>query len=434
MILFPQVARLARRTGLLLALAESLLAAGARAQSASASSPYDLARTRPGEPTWAPLMRLRASAPRFDHDSATQRQAWLQLLAQAEATFGNYDRALAAWDRLGTASTGDLDAARRRFTAARQVPVLDTLRAMADTARVIMINERHHAASDRLLTLQLLRSLRAKGFRYFAAEAFPADSALRAPAFPRDDDSYTSEPLFAELVREARRLGYTLVAYEAAGTQWEQPDSLTPQQRRDWAQAHNLAAATVERDPRAKVLVHAGFDHVRERATPAWHPMAAYFRARTGIDPVTVDQTSGSERSTPAFAHPVHRVFGSSLPSTGTVFVDSGGAVIGASAMLVDLVAIRAAAAPVAGRPAHLAMLGTRRAVTVRTPPCRTRHCVLVAHRAGDPPEAAVLDRVEVERTTTATLMLPNGVARLTLYDVSGARLQQWTRRTGPSR
>jgi hypothetical protein len=297
-----------------------------------------------------------------------------------------------------------------------------------------MINERHHAASDRLLTLQLLRTLRAKGFRYFAAEAFPADSALHAPGFPRNDDSYTSEPLFAEVVREARRLGYTLVAYEAAGSQWEQPDSLTPQQRRDWAQAHNLAAATVERDPGAKVLVHAGFDHIRERATSAWHPMGAYFRARTGIDPVTVDQTSGSERSTPAFAHPVHRVFGSALPSTGTAFVDSAGAVIGASAMLVDLVAIRAAAAPVAGRPAHLAMLGTRRAITVRTPPCRTRHCVLVAHRVGDPPEAAVLDRVEVERTTTATLMLPNGVARLTLYDVGGARLLQWTRRTDPAR
>ena len=53
--------------------------------------------------------------------------------------------------------------------------VTNLLIAAADTARVLMINERHHAASDRVLTLRLLAPLREKGFRYFAAEAFAAE-------------------------------------------------------------------------------------------------------------------------------------------------------------------------------------------------------------------------------------------------------------------
>lgn len=403
-------------------------------QSAPHESPYQLARARDGEPSWAPLMRLRAAATRFAVDTpetaARSRQTWLQLLAQAEATFGNHQRALDAWDRLGGQTTGDLATVRRRFRAARRVSAFDTIVAMADTARVIMINERHHSAADRVLTLRLLRALRAKGYRYFAAEAFAVDSALPARGYAFDDDSYTSEPVFAELVREALRLGYTLVPYEASARQFEEPDSLTPQARRDFAQAMNLASGTIERDPRGKVLVHAGFDHIRERATPGWSPMAAYFRARTGIDPVTVDQTSGTERGSATFAHPVHRALGRDLSSEGTVFIDdSTGAPIGSSAMAVDLVVIRAAGPLIHGRPSFLTLRGARRPVRVATPECRARHCVLTAHRASDPDTATVLDRVEVDATTTATLFLPTAPVRLTLFTVDGTRLRQWTRR-----
>ncbi len=378
----------------------------ASGQTAAAESPFSLAGVRPGEPIWAPLFRLRAAAPQFARDTASsERQTWLQLLAQAEATFGNYHRALGAWDELARASNGSDAAVRQRYATARRVTVFDTLVAMADTTRVIMINERHHASSDRVLTLALLPALYAKGFRYFAAEAFAMDAALTARRHALDDGSYTSEPVFAEIVREARRLGYTLVPYEAQGRQYTEPDSLTPQQRRDFSQAENLFAATLARDPSAKVLVHAGFAHIRERAAPNWSPMAAYFRARTGIDPVTVDQTSGTERSAPAFAHPVHRAAPEVLSNTGDIFIDSTGASIGASGLLVDFVVMRTAAPDVDGRPAFLTMGGRRRPVRVDVPECAQRHCVLTAHHTSEPDSAAVLDRVELDRQTRATLV-----------------------------
>lgn len=372
-------------------------------------------------------MRLRVAASRFDHDSASQRHTWLQLLAQAEATFGNHQRALEAWDRLRKPAAGDVEPARQKFIRARQVPIIDTLLAMADTARVIMINERHHASSDRLLTLQLLRMLRGRGFRYFAAEALAEAASPTTHKYELDSDAYTSEPLFAELLREAKSLGYVLVPYEAVGKQFDEPDSLTPQQRRDYAQARNLAAATVLRDPQAKVLVHAGFDHVREKATAQWSPMAAYFTALTGIDPVTVDQASGTERSSSAFAHPVHRAFPGELPAQAVSFVDSTGAVIGANTLLVDFVAIRAASPLIDGRPAFLTLEGTREPTRIAVPECATQHCVLTAHHSREPDAAVVLDRAEVERATNVTLFLPSTPVRLTLYSVKGTRLRQWT-------
>ena len=61
----------------------------------------------------------------------------------------------------------------------RATDAVALIAATADTARIVIINERHHAASDRLLTLRLLGVLRQKGYRYFAAEAFDwADTGL----------------------------------------------------------------------------------------------------------------------------------------------------------------------------------------------------------------------------------------------------------------
>lgn len=437
---FHRIARtmspLTRTLLVLLYLSASARLQPVGAQPVANESPYALARLRAGEPAWAPLLRLRAAASRFAPDSArgegsrtsAEEQAWLQLLAQAEATFGNPQRALEAWDRLGRPFTGDLTPYRTRYGTARQVSAFDTIVAMADTARVIMVNERHHAAEDRLLTLRLLRALRAKGYRYFAAEAFAVDTSLPMRGYVLDDGSYLSEPLFAETVREALRLGYTLVPYEASERQFKEPDSLTPQQRRDWGQAQNLVARTLAVDSQARVLVHAGFDHIKQRARANWSPMAAYFVQLTGIDPVTVDQTNATARSRPETSHPVHQALRGRLPTDGTIFMsDSSGESIGASALAVDFVVVRAAAPDIAERPSYMTMNGLRRAVRVSVPECRRVNCVVTAHRAAEPDEAAVLDRVEVAQRDTATLFLPTEDVRVSVYAHDGQRLRSWT-------
>jgi len=76
-------------------------------------------------------------------------------------------------------------------------------------------------------------------------------------------------------------LGFTLVAYESSD----------PEKDREVGQAENLFNKTFAKDPTAKVLVLAGMDHILETPAPngkKW--MAALFKERYGIDPLTIGQ------------------------------------------------------------------------------------------------------------------------------------------------
>src|SRR5690606_17052867 len=112
--------------------------------------------------------------------------------------------------------------------------------------RVVMVNEAHHKPQTRLLTLALLPELRARGFKYFAAETF-GEEPLEKGYPTKDSGYYTRDPVFAEIVREAVRLGYALVPYEAFGVL----DG--SQQARETRQAERLAEI-LARDPDAKIL------------------------------------------------------------------------------------------------------------------------------------------------------------------------------------
>jgi len=102
---------------------------------------------------------------------------------------------------------------------------------------------------------------------------------------------YLSEPLGAELARKAIQLGYTLVPYEDTAARKHSPT------QRDSVQASNIYAV-IQKDPTAKILVHAGYGHIEENAfNTGYVPMAAAFKKKSGIDPFTIDQTDMTEGS-----------------------------------------------------------------------------------------------------------------------------------------
>jgi hypothetical protein len=367
--------------------------------------PWELTQQEPGEPYWAPLLRLRAAESQYR--DTKWWSAYAQMRAYVEAGIGNHAAALEAWDS-GVAprdSVGVLPPG----TGARDA--VEYLSAVADTARVIMLNERHHAASDRLLTLALLPVLREKGYRYFAAETFdPKDTELNARAYPVEATGpYVRDPVFAEVVREAIRLGYTLVPYESRKGNEQGDDKMTPQQRRDFTQAYNLARATVEQDPDAKVLVHAGYSHVLESASERFYPMAVYFRERTGIDPVTVDQTRLSERSEPAYEHPAYRacVAAGLLDENPVVLTDSAGRPYSPADFDVDIQVVTPRTRYEHGRPDWMSLGGRREAVEVDVPEGKEQWCLVEARVASEPPEAIPLDRCEAHDSDRAWLFLP---------------------------
>jgi hypothetical protein len=395
-----------------------------RAQSPMTCTPFEAVRHLPSDTWWASLVRLREQeTPCLS--SAQWRSAYLQVRAMAEASITNHRAALRFADEI----TGSLDSSHTFAIpkGTRAADAVTMITAAADTARVVMINERHHAGGDRLLTLQLLPLLRARGYRYFAAEALsPQDTALmtRGYALEATTGFYTGEPVFAEVIREALRLGYTIVPYELTDAQ-QRPEkrSLSAQEYRDRTEALNLIEQTIRRDPSAKVLVHAGYGHVEEGVIRDWHPMAAYFKELTGIDPVTVEQTWLSERSDSARESFAYRAADRSglLGRRAIVLIDSGGRRIAPIDRAVDFQLFSPRTNYINQRPAWLGMDGRRLSVAVGVPECAQTTCAIDAHNASEPDSATALDRSVLENSRVAHLYLPPLVEiRIRISTLSG--------------
>lgn len=184
--------------------------------------------------------------------------------------------------------------------------VIDAIVARAADHRVVIINESHMVTRHRETTRRLLAKLRPLGFRVLAAEAFsqmtggtPPVEQLPAAAWPRMIDGYyATEPVFGRLIREARMQGYRLAAYEEIYDP-ASPAASDPAARvvqRETQQARHLAEIERRMAPDERLIVHAGYSHGSEVALNYegqdidW--MGARFKALTGIDPLTITQTS----------------------------------------------------------------------------------------------------------------------------------------------
>ena len=164
---------------------------------------------------------------------------------------------------------------------------VDVITELAADRRIVMINEAHHNAHTRELTLALLPRLRALGFTYFAAEALGGnDPGLMRRGYPvqTSGSEYLQEPVYGEIVREAIRLGFILVPYDNA---------ILDPQARDAAQAETLFRKVFASDPRARLFVHTGYAHI-DKASGRLNdiePMAMKLAKLTGFDPLSIDQT-----------------------------------------------------------------------------------------------------------------------------------------------
>jgi hypothetical protein len=166
---------------------------------------------------------------------------------------------------------------------------------LARATTIVIINEAHDESRHRELIRQLAIELKRQGFTYYAAEAFSDAPGRPGEPFGRVDAGYyTLEPAFGQLLRTVKELEYRLVAYEQPAAGRPAVDVATDMDRREETQAENLVTRIFAREPQAKVLIHVGFSHAAEVALPnaggslLW--MAGRLKAKTGVDPLTIDQ------------------------------------------------------------------------------------------------------------------------------------------------
>jgi hypothetical protein len=375
--------------------------------------PNDLARHR----------HLAELIPRLpEAEQSTGRQ----LLAALDDQLGLYNRALLEFpfdNRIVPPPKIPLPAADA-WQAEGAVAAIATL---ARRHRIVMVNEAHHDAHTRVLTLELLPKLYALGFRYLAVEALgqhDPDLAKRGHATSASGSEYLHEPVYGEIVRQAIHLGYTLVPYDS--------DAPTLGGR-EAAQAGNLYRRVFAKDPQARLLVHAGYAHVDKAPGNLGgdaQPMAMRLAQLTGIEPLSIDQTQFRDidpgRSDPGAYGVLVERFHPARP----VVLRNGqtGQLWSADPARHDVSVILP---PVgnAPRPHWLTLGGKRRPRLVNTTLCRDRlPCIVEAHYADEPDNATAADRYTfLHDDEQNTLYLYPGRYRLRGVDAGGHTLGRRT-------
>lgn len=332
----------------------------------------------------------------------------LHVAAWNYSFIGEYRKALEAFDQAqGEPSFEEirppLKNKRLTFRPAVEYIVQRSLK-----ERIIVINEAHHQPLHRVFTESLLEGLYQNGFRYLGLETLAEDSLINLRQWPLMEDGYYSrEPQFAAMIRKALRLGFTVFKYEAEGN-----GSV-----REKGQARTIHQL-LKKDPKAKMLLHCGFDHVREGKVPEWgKAMAGELKALSGIDPFTIDQVALTEHSQPGYEssdYPTESLAVASLA------LDRQGHIKGNQANGTDVRIIHPRTRFINRRPHWLLRNGSWKIVSLEKIAYRVDFPCRVSVHDPNEENGIPLDLIELKHAGEKSLVLPVGTFLLKLTDQAG--------------
>lgn len=354
-----------------------------------------------------------------------------QLLATVEDELGLYDEAINDFpfdNRVQTPVTLPAATDWVAADAATEIAKLSTDR------RIVMINEAHHDAHTRELTLALLPKLRAEGFTYFAAEALVnSDVELMKRGYPvaTSGSEYLHEPIYGQIIREAIRLGFKVVAYESDA------DALAD---REAGQAQLLYRQVFKNDPKARLFVHAGYAHIDKAVGnlgKTIRPMAMQLKQLTGFDPLSIDQTRWRDIG-PMPKKDLYNQLTAAFPvdKPSVLLSRQNGSVWASDPDRHDVDVIL----PPSGhqrRPHWLELGGTRQTRVISSDMCQRQFpCVIEARYASESDDAIPADRyVLLTDNVMNSLYLWPGEYRISSRDREGRKLSErklTVEKTGP--
>jgi hypothetical protein len=398
---------------LALAIAVALLAglASRAADSPRAATPLDY---------MAELRKAEADAAKSAEGSRFNGP--LSMLATQQCFVGNTEHAIETFERSRFRDGPELlpEEEAKQFIANHEVrDALQTIIEQTRDRQIVMINEAHHVSRDRAFATLVALELRKQGFKYLAMETLSGDmEAMAARGYSRVENGYYNrDPVFGDFIRRSLAAGYTPVAYEAdfpAGVEGEAYDDY-----REGKQAQNIVDRVLAKDPKARILVHVGYGHLRTGVVDAdngktWTVMAERLKTKTGIDPFSIDQTHALPANESILAAVFAKAPGRSfvLESRDTEYPYS-------ESQSVDMYVYHRPVTVVRGRPDWLAMDGYRKPHRIPTKllPKGGRRLVQ-AFVAGESADAIPMDQVLVTvGEPPPMLMLPKGKYRFVIQD-----------------
>lgn len=292
----------------------------------------------------------------------------------------------------------------------------------ASKERIVIINEAHHLPQHRVFVRLLLEKMYKNGFEYLGLEALQfnvqnkdapfslLDTALnnrKYPLYSNLTGTYTREPQMANLIREALKIGFKLFAYDKVGRD------------REYKQAQNIQKI-FNKDKKAKILILCGYHHLLENPSKdekKW--MATHLKDLTGINPLTIDQITLTNRSnipnSPYYQF-FHRDF-------HTVLVDSNENVFNGPKGFNkwDILVSHPTIEYINGRPNWLFWIKDNTKFKVSMNQLNiTCPCLLKVFKKSDDPAAVPIDIIELKHNQEAILSLPQGQFRVYVLNQKG--------------
>jgi hypothetical protein len=212
---------------------------------------------------------------------------------------------------------------------------------------------------------------------------------LQARGYPvHASGFYTEEPICAEMVRTALKLGFKVIAYEAG------PNASGDE--REVEQANNLYRQVFRDDPHARLVVDAGYAHIQESGSfLGGMSMAEHLRKLSGIDPLTVEQTVLYAHTPVEDDHPYYTAVIRQLAPTQPIIFENKAGQPWTLRAGYDVSVFFPPPQLHHGRPTWLRLGGLRMPYSVSAARCLQRFpCVVEARYADESLEAIPADRL----------------------------------------
>ncbi|GGA37990.1 hypothetical protein [Dyella nitratireducens] len=327
-------------------------------------------------------------------DSPAFRMIFGQYIGWYLSFLGDYPLATQSFSIAQPAQPDDKPSPLESGYAAR--PALDAIPDLAKNDQIVLLNEAHNVGMTRSLTVALLSRLYQEGFRYFAAETLSQkDTQLQTRGYPIDDSGfYTEEPVYAEMVRTALKLGYKVIAYEATS-------NVTSADQREAEQARHLYDSVFKQDPHARLVINAGYEHiVKSGGYLGGQSMAEHLYKLTGASMLAIDQTAMYPHPSSQNNHPYYTAVMKQVhPDVPIVFVDAQDKPWSLRSTY-DVTVFFPPEKLERGRPTWLTLWGLRQPHLVSGDGCHDHYaCLVEARYSNEGPDAIPADRMLLDVT-----------------------------------
>ena len=315
-----------------------------------------------------------------------------QYVSWYQTWVGDYNGARATFSIASVAAVDDSESPMQG--GFHPEPAVEVIAKLAKGRQAVFLNEAHSNALTRIVTVEVLAKLRADGFDTFAAETlYDTDKDLAQRGFPDSSSGfYTEEPVYAEMVRTALKLGFKVIPYEAT--------SNATGNEREQEQAHNLIAASLKKNPKARIIVNAGFAHIQKAGVYlGGKSMAQHFQRLTGIEPLCIEQTMMTPHLKSNKDHPYYTaIMAMQKPTVPVIYVNVDGKPWSLKKEGYDASVVFPPEVYRRERPTWLALGGLRLPYQISGTICNLEYPCLIEARYKDEDDGAIpADRAVIE-------------------------------------